>query len=94
MTEVAILAAIRLNNRSIYQIKQVEAQRSSDRTQEQTATILGYDTITGQFRVKDGLGKIFYTKAITNSGELSMGTSVSLVTPSGGGIPAIDAMPR
>ncbi|MBD0265000.1 MAG: hypothetical protein ICV78_20440 [Tolypothrix sp. Co-bin9] len=92
VSEARLLESASLINRNAYRSKQIQQQQKSDRAQEQAATVLGYDGVTGQVKVKDNNGRIFYAKAITNSSGLSIGSQVSLVIANG--IPIIDAMPR
>lgn len=82
-----------LINRTAYQARQVQVQKRSDRTQEQSAKIVNYDPSTGYYKVINTSGQTFLAKAISNSGALSKGAQVSLVIPVGG-VPIIDAMPR
>ncbi len=93
MNEEKLLFNRSISNRGVYQFKQVQIQQKSDRAQEQNATILGYEPTTGQFKVKDNAGNIFYAGAICNSGALSINSQASLVLPKGA-TPIIDAMPR
>lgn len=93
MNEIALLATTAAINRASYQHRQVQSQKKSDRTQENTAKILGYDSEIGHYRVSNSAGQIFSARAISNSGALAKGSQVSLVAPIGG-IPIIDAMPR
>lgn len=92
MNEISLLQSLSLVNRAAYQNRQVQAQKISDRSQELSVKILGYDADTGNYRVKDTTGKITFSRAISNSAALSKGNQVSLVSPIGG-IPIIDAMP-
>lgn len=93
MNELSILKSISLINRATYQSKQVQERKKSDRIQEESVEILGYDAATGYYKVRNTNGKISLAKSISNSGALSRGTQVSLVTPIGA-VPIIDAMPR
>ncbi len=93
MNEISLLQNLAIGNRVSYQAKQVQSQKTSDRIQENSVKILGYDASTGHYKVQNVSGQIFSARAISNSAALSKGTQVSLVTPVGG-IPIIDAMPR
>lgn len=92
MNEIAILNAVSQINRAAYQSRQVQQQRKSDRLQENSVTILGYDSATGRYKVKNAAGQVFSARAISNGG-FGRGDTVSLSTPIGG-IPIIDAMTR
>ncbi|MBD2489003.1 hypothetical protein [Aulosira sp. FACHB-615] len=93
MNEIYLLATTSAVNRAAYQQRQVQQIKQSDRAQENTVKILGYDSETGHYKVSNSAGQIFSARAISNSGALAKGSQVSLVTPVGG-IPIIDAMPR
>jgi hypothetical protein len=92
MDEIARLANLSLINRGIYQSKLCAAQKQSDRILENSVKVLNYDSITGNYNVKNTNGQIFSARAISN-GVFAIGDQVSLVAPVGG-IPIIDAMPR
>ncbi|MEH1976079.1 MAG: hypothetical protein V7L02_23270 [Nostoc sp.] len=92
MNEVSLLLSLSQINRTAYQLRQVEVQKRSDRVQENSVKILNYDSLTGNYNVKNTAGQIFSARAISN-GVFAIGDQVSLVTPIGG-IPIIDAMPR
>ena len=93
MNETKLLEQLSFLNRSAYLRRQTQQQKQSDRTQEKTVTILKYDSSSGNYNVQDASGRTFLARAISNSGALCTGAQVSLVTPAGGGIPIIDAMP-
>lgn len=93
MNEIRMLAIACIVNRGAYQAGLVEQRKASDRAQESNATILEYDPVTGQHRIKKSNGDINSSRAISNSGALAKGSVVSLSTPTGG-TPIIDAMPR
>jgi hypothetical protein len=93
MNELTTLASISKLNRASFRTKASQTQKQRDRTTETTATILGYDSATGNYRVQNADGKIISARAISNSSALHKGASVSLVSPQGG-TPIIDAMPR
>ncbi|MFK0731419.1 MAG: hypothetical protein ACFKPT_02580 [Gloeotrichia echinulata GP01] len=92
MNEISLLQSLSLVNRSAYQSRQLQAQKKSDRTLENSVKILNYDADIGNYRVKNTAGKIFSARAISN-GVFAIGDQVSLVAPIGG-IPIIDAMSR
>lgn len=91
--EITSLTSISKLNRAAFRTKAAQAQKTRDRTTESTATILGYDSTTGNYRVQNADGKVISARAISNSSALHKGASVSLVAPQGG-TPIIDAMPR
>ncbi|MFB2769832.1 hypothetical protein ACE1AT_11165 [Pelatocladus sp. BLCC-F211] len=92
MNEISTLMQISQINRTAYRSRQIQAQKTSDRTQEFSAQVLGYDPTTGQYRVKNTNGKIFFSRAISNSSALCKRANISLVSPIGG-TPIIDGMP-
>ena len=93
MNEISILKTTTIANRGAYQQKIIQAQKERTQQQEYTATILGYDSATGNYNVQNETGSVVSARAISNSSALCKGAAVSLVTPRGG-IPIIDAMPR
>lgn len=93
MNEISLLAEASRLNRSSYSSRLCQIQKASDRKQEQTAIILGYEPSSGNYSVQDATGRVHIARAISNSSAICLGASVSLVTPAVGGIPIIDAMP-
>jgi hypothetical protein len=93
MNEIQMLAIASAVNRGAYRTLQVERQKVINSIQESNATILGYDSVIGQYKIKKPNGDINSTIAISNSGALAKGSQVSLTTPAGG-TPIIDTMPR
>ncbi len=93
MDEIKLLEKLSHLNRGSYQSRQVQIQKAMDRKQEHTATILGYESSSGNYSVQDATGRVLIARAISNSSAICLGASVSLVTPAAGGIPIIDAMP-
>lgn len=87
-----ILKTLATVNRSTYQIRQMQAQKTADRILENSVEILNYDAAMGNYNVRNTNGQIFSARAISN-GVFGIGDQVSLVAPIGG-IPIIDAMPR
>lgn len=92
MNEIMMLNSLATINRSIYQSRQLAAQKAVDRILENSVKILNYDAVTGNYNVQNTAGTIFSARPISN-GVFATGDQVSLVAPVGG-IPIIDAMPR
>ncbi|WP_445634570.1 hypothetical protein NSTC745_06391 [Nostoc sp. DSM 114161] len=92
MNEIKILETLSQINRAAYQARQVQAQKTRDRALENSVEILNYDSVTGNYKVRNTNGQMFSARPISN-GVFAIGDRVSLVAPVGG-IPIIDAMPR
>jgi hypothetical protein len=92
MNEMQILASLQIVNRGIYQSKLCAAQKQERSVIENSVKILNYDSITGNYNVKNTAGQIFSSRPISN-GIFAIGDQVSLVAPIGG-TTIIDAMPR
>ena len=90
MNETRKLQNQSLLNRSLYNQKLVKLQRASDDQQEFNGKILSYSE--GTYRVRLENGSVVNARAISNSSAISLGSSVTVVTPRNG-VAIIDAMP-
>ncbi|MFN6538107.1 MAG: hypothetical protein RM021_017415 [Nostoc sp. EkiNYC01] len=94
MQEIEALKQATLLNRAAFFNKITDAQKQSDRQQEQQVQIISYDPDARAYKIKHPNGSQGFAKAISNSSNLCKGAYASLVQPKGTTTAIIDTVPK